>query len=173
MDPRMSPNLPRREEVLFSGNENLVGSGSSFLRETRGVDSGPHRDSGEIVPMAHDRLDPWTPSSEEGDRDDRIHDRRPCRRYVWIINGAGQFVIRCKVDNVSESGLHATAPKSAKLAVGNRFEMRLASENGTGNSPSFAPSLGYATVIRTEPCNLEASRIGFAMRFDVPQLGLT
>ena len=95
--------------------------------------------------------------------------RRPFERDLWIIDGPSQLIVRCKTDNVSETGLHATAPIGAGLAVGKRFETHLAPENWRGGSPGVAPSLGYATVVRTDLPNAQPGRVGFALHFDSPQ----
>ncbi|HUN81927.1 MAG TPA: hypothetical protein VMV81_10520 [Phycisphaerae bacterium] len=98
----------------------------------------------------------------------RQHDRRSCDRIVWIFGGSNHSLIRCRVDNLSETGLHATAPRTAHVLVGNRFETRLATERPDA-SAAAARNLGYATVTRTEPDEGGKGRIGFALCFDVPQ----
>jgi hypothetical protein len=84
-------------------------------------------------------------------RDHREYARRPVECDLWLIDGEAQYVLRCKTDDVSDAGLHATAPVGFGLAVGQRFEARIASPHYAGPmSTHLAASLGYATVIRTE-----------------------
>ncbi len=106
--------------------------------------------------------------------DQRDYSRQQLRCDLWLTEMESQTILRCRTDNVSDAGLHATAPIGFGLAVGQRYEARMAA-----GEPDLAPagkhgpkSLGYATVIRTEMHVGDGmpDRIGFAMRFDVPQL---
>ncbi|MBN2561033.1 MAG: hypothetical protein JXQ75_08895 [Phycisphaerae bacterium] len=106
-------------------------------------------------------------------RDQREYARRRIRCDLWLIDGASQSVLRCKTSDIADAGLHATAPVGFGLAVGQRFEARIAAPQSTGAmSAHLATSLGYATVIRTEikVGDNESDRVGCALRFDVPQL---
>lgn len=106
-------------------------------------------------------------------REQRSYSRRRLQLDLWLIDVGSQTVVRCKTDDVSDAGLHATSPIGYGLAIGQRFEARVAN---TGmiqqSSPQLAPSLGYATVVRLEmhAADREPHRVGFAIRFDVPQL---
>ena len=103
----------------------------------------------------------------------RSYSRRPAQCDLWLIDVAAQTIIRCKTDDVSDAGLHATSPLGYGLAIGQRFEARIAeTEPAQAASAFLAPSLGYATVIRIEidVTGPSAHRVGFAVRFDVPQL---
>lgn len=106
-------------------------------------------------------------------RDNRGYARRPVECDLWLIDEGAQNVLRCKTDDVSDAGLHATAPVGFGLAVGQRFEARIADPHKAGPmSTHLAESLGYATVIRTEIKVGEnrPDRVGCALQFDVPQL---
>jgi hypothetical protein len=109
----------------------------------------------------------------ENRREQRDYSRHPIRCDLWLIDAESQSVLRCKTNNVSDAGLAASAPIGYGLAVGQRYEVRLAErQNAVGASPHRAASLGYATIIRS---GIELSgdlpdRVGFAARFDVPQL---
>ena len=106
-------------------------------------------------------------------RDQREYARRHVRCDLWLIDGASQAVLRCKTNDIADAGLHATAPIGFGLAVGQRFEARIAAAQTTGAmSAHLAASLGYATVIRTEirVGDDKPDRVGCALRFDVPQL---
>jgi len=103
----------------------------------------------------------------------RAYSRRKAEFDLWLIDTATQSVVRCKTNDVSDAGLHATSPIGYGLAIGQRFEARIADAGlRDGFSPQVAPSLGYVTIVRIElqvgPS--ESHRIGFAIRFDVPQL---
>lgn len=105
--------------------------------------------------------------------DKRDYTRRGKAVNVWLIDLSGQSVLRCRTDNVSDAGLHAYAPIGFGLGVGQRYEVRMA--GGVEGAPlgaHLSKSLGYATVIRTEMHVGIGSqdRIGFAVRFDSPQL---
>lgn len=106
-------------------------------------------------------------------REQREYSRRPVACDVWLIDGASQYVLRCKTDDISDAGLHLTAPIGFGLAIGQRFEARIAAPQMSGPmSAHLASSLGYATVIRTEikVGDQRPDRVGCAMQFDVPQL---
>lgn len=119
-------------------------------------------------------FDRWGLLSRNINRQDRrIYSRRHVKLDVWLIDVASQTVLRCKANDISDAGLHATSPIGYGLAVGQRFEARIANTNGPeAKSPYLAPCLGYVTIVRVE-FDLERPdrhRIGFALRFDVPQL---
>lgn len=106
--------------------------------------------------------------------DHRDYARRPVQVDVWLVDPQTQTILRCKTRDVSDAGLHAIAPIGFGLAIGQRYEARIVSTPpGKPISPNhITKSLGYGTVIRTE---MQANgdhedRIGFALRFDVPQL---
>ena len=108
-----------------------------------------------------------------GRKDLRDYARRKLACEVWIVDPTSQSVLRCKTNNISDAGLHATAPIGYGLAVAQRFEVRITGEATARTvSAHLAKSLGYATVIRTEilVSNDKPDRVGFAVRFDVPQL---
>lgn len=106
-------------------------------------------------------------------RDQREYSRRRIECDLWLIDGPSQSVLRCKTDNLSDAGLHVTAPIGYGLGVGQRFEARIAPPRmGSAMSAHLASSLGYATVIRTEirAGDDRPDRVGCALQFDVPQL---
>ena len=119
-------------------------------------------------------FDRWGLLSGELDhREQRTYSRRKGKFDLWLIDVTSQSVVRCKTDDISDAGLHATSPIGYGLAVGQRFEARIANaSNLKATSPRLAPSLGYATIVRLEinAGREEAHRVGFAIRFDVPQL---
>lgn len=105
--------------------------------------------------------------------DRRDYTRRPMSCDVWLLDPHGDSVLRCKSDDVSDAGIRATASVGFGLAVGQRYEVRVANgvEPGCGDG-YLGASLGYATVIRTEVQvhSAKQDRVSFAVRFDVPQL---
>jgi len=106
-------------------------------------------------------------------RNRREYSRRQIECDLWLIDGPSQSVLRCKTDNLSDAGLHVTAPIGYGLAVGQRFEARIAPPRvSSAMSAHLASSLGYATVVRTEIKVGEdgGDRVGCALQFDVPQL---
>lgn len=118
-------------------------------------------------------LDRWGLLSGDSMRDQRNYLRRGVQCDLWLVDGASQSVVRCKTDDISDAGVFATAPVGYGLAVGQRYEIRIAATpEFAGTSPYQAPSLGYGTVIRLEfdVAKGESHRVGFAIRFDVPQL---
>ncbi len=121
-------------------------------------------------------FDRWGISTRRGDRfDKRDYDRKHAQCDLWLIDVSSQSILRCKTNNVSDAGLHAVAPVGFGLAVGQRYEVRLAPPNTTPRplSEQWAKSLGYATVVRTEirvDDEKPDHHVGFAVRFDVPQL---
>lgn len=105
--------------------------------------------------------------------DRREYNRRGAELDLWLIDANSQSVLRCKTDNVSDAGMHITAPIGFGLAVGQRFEARIATPRPSGvASAPLAASLGYTTVVRTEirVGDGRPDRVGCAVLFDVPQL---
>ena len=103
----------------------------------------------------------------------RAYSRRKAGFDLWLIDTPSQSVVRCKTIDVCDAGLHATSPIGFGLAIGQRFETRIADAKlADRSSPQLAPSLGYATIVRIElqVDHGESHRIGFALRFDAPQL---
>jgi hypothetical protein len=120
-------------------------------------------------------FDRWGVTSSRTRRlEKRDYDRKYTQCDLWLIDLSSQSILRCKTNNVSDAGLHAFAPVGFGLAVGQRYEIRLAPPNSTPRplSDHWAKSLGYATVIRTEihVGDEKPDHVGFAVRFDVPQL---
>jgi len=105
--------------------------------------------------------------------DRREYTRHRAELDLWLIDANSQSVLRCKTDNVSDAGMHVTAPIGFGLAVGQRFEARIATPPPSGiASAPLAASLGYTTVVRTEIAvgDGKPDRVGCAVLFDVPQL---
>lgn len=124
----------------------------------------------ETLPM----FDRWRLDGFRDERSDkRDYTRRPMACDIWLIDLGGQSVLRCKTDNVGDAGLHAHAPIGFGLAVGQRYELKMTQNTARAVlGPHPAKSLGYGTVIRTEMKlgSGASDRIGFAIRFDTPQL---
>jgi hypothetical protein len=119
----------------------------------------------------HGRLGIATARTTTADR--REYNRRRAEFDLWLIDANSQSVLRCKTDNVSDAGMHVTAPIGFGLAVGQRFEARIATPQPSGvASAPLAASLGYTTVVRTEIAvgDGRPDRVGCAVLFDVPQL---
>lgn len=100
----------------------------------------------------------------------RDHLRRNTKWELWILSMPSRAILRCITDNVSQDGLHATAPVGFGLAVGQRYEIRLSNSRLPKKSVDQVAPLGYGTVVRTEFQNSHSDchRVGFAMRFDTP-----
>jgi len=110
---------------------------------------------------------------DAGQRDQRDYMRRRIECDMWLIDPLSQSVTRCMTGDISDAGLHATAPVGFGLAVGQRYEVRIACrQSDVTSSPHLAKSLGFATVIRARIKTGEGKpdRVGCALRFDVPQL---
>src|SRR5262245_43434453 len=60
------------------------------------------------TPPTFDRwgLGPWR--AQRTDR--RDYTRRMLACDLWLLDLSGQSVLRCKTDDISDAGLHATAP---------------------------------------------------------------
>lgn len=119
-------------------------------------------------------LDRWGLLSQDSKLiERRAYSRRKAGFDLWLIDTPSESVVRCKTNDVCDAGLHATSPIGFGLAIGQRFETRIADTKlADRSSPQLAPSLGYATIVRIElqADRGESHRIGFALRFDVPQL---
>jgi hypothetical protein len=103
-------------------------------------------------------------------RENREHHRRQVDQELWLTDMSGENVLNCRCRNLSAGGLHATAPVGFGLAVGQRYQLRLAAGTGHGGSLLFGDSLGYATVIRTHlKLDDDEESVDFAARFDSPQ----
>ena len=103
----------------------------------------------------------------------RSYARRKIQCELFLIDRNTDSILRCLTEDISDAGLYATAPIGYGLAIGQRYELRIAC--GSGLRPSSAemvPSLGFATVTRLEidVQRGDAHRVGFSMKFDVPQL---
>jgi hypothetical protein len=106
-------------------------------------------------------------------RDQREYTRRQIECDVWLVDVASRAVLRCRTRDLSDAGVCASAPVGFGLAVGQRYEVRIACRQSDGaTSAHLGTSLGFATVIRTEITVGEAQsdRVGCALSFDVPQL---
>jgi hypothetical protein len=119
------------------------------------------------------RMQPALESTQRWDQ--REYSRRALHCDVWLIDAESQCVLRCKTDDVSDAGLHVTAPIGFGLGVGRRFEARIATPQqttGHGGGSHLGDSLGYATVIRTEikVDEQRTDRVSCALQFDVPQV---
>ena len=116
----------------------------------------------------------WKLANRRANRlDQRDYTRRGIACDVWLTDVGSRSVLRCKTDDISDAGLHATAPVGYGLAVGQRYEVRIARQDAMSHdSLPVTKTLGYATVIRTEMRigGERPDRVGFAVRFDVPQL---
>ncbi len=108
-----------------------------------------------------------------GHQEQRSYCRRSVSTDIWLIDGVAQRVVRCKLSDACDAGLRASSPIGYGLAVGQRYEVRIAPNiSSQPTSPHLGRSLGFATIVRIE---LEVEdgdqhRIGFAAKFDVPQL---
>jgi len=103
----------------------------------------------------------------------RDYARRQMDCDVWLLDLQSQSVLRCKTDDICDAGLHASSPVGFGLAIGQRYEVRVADRHGIHViSPQLAKSLGYGTIVRTELRinDDDPHRVGFALRFDLPQL---
>lgn len=120
------------------------------------------------------RFDYWGLGPGHTDQhEQREYARRDIECDVWLVDAASQSILRCRTNDISDAGLHATAPVGFGLAVGQRYEVRIASRQSDGAvSPHLAQTLGYGTIIRTEirVGDDHPDRVGCALRFDVPQL---
>ena len=111
-------------------------------------------------------------TSRRGRIDKRDYDRRRLNCDLWMIDSSSQSVLRCKTVDISDAGLHGTAPVGFGLALGQRYEIRIANTESARGSAYLGAALGYATVIRIEfqVDTAKQDRVGFAVRFDAPQL---
>ncbi len=103
----------------------------------------------------------------------RDYSRRSIHCNLWMIDVESQSVLRCKTTDISDAGLSGSAAIGFGLAIGQRYELRIANGGTSGeSSPQLATPLGYGTVVRSgiEVDEGEVDRVGFALRFDVPQL---
>ena len=78
-------------------------------------------------------------------------------------------VLRCAADNISEGGLHLTAPVGYGFAVGQRYEILVGRGQDGGEQASLLGEGHYATIVRTEfLINDQGDRVGVGLRFDQP-----
>lgn len=103
--------------------------------------------------------------------DRRSHPRQALDHEIWLLDPMTLMVFRCRALNISETGLLASAPASFGLAVGQRYEVRIAPHVSNQLARHQTVSLGYVTVIRSRHGTSPRpdSRTSFAMRFDVPR----
>lgn len=113
---------------------------------------------------------PPTLTAETHATDQRSFLRRDVEQDLWLIDMLGETVLRCRCLNLSAGGLYASAPVGYGLAVGQRYELRLAPGKGRSSSLLLGDTLGYATVIRTQFNHQSAQEpVAFVARFDAPQ----
>jgi len=119
-------------------------------------------------------FEPWTPGAGCKLRSDqRDYARRKLQCELWLIDAGAAAVFRCKTEDISDAGLLARAPVGYGIAVGQRYELRIAPDLTTPvKTAHMAPSLGYGTVTRTKLHVGDGGEdvVRFAVRFDVPQL---
>ncbi len=117
-------------------------------------------------------FDRWGLGTQRTRTDRRDYMRRTLGCDLCLLDLAGRSVLRCRTDDVSDAGIHAAAPVGFGLAIGQRYEVRMPGGSPEDGDGLLGISLGYATVIRTEVevGDGDSDRIGFALRFDVPQL---
>lgn len=95
--------------------------------------------------------------------------RREAGFWAGLVTLAGSEVLRCKPDNVSEGGLHLTAPVGYGFAVGQRYEVLVGRGEGSTEQGGFLGEGHYATVVRTEfLINDQGDGVGVGLRFDQP-----
>jgi len=110
---------------------------------------------------------------QEAGRNRRTYSRRGIRCEIFLVDQWSDSVLRCRTDDICDAGLHATGPIGFGLAVGQRYEVRIAAgETGHIATVDMIPSLGYATVTRLEidVNGADTHCVGFGLKFDVPQL---
>lgn len=103
----------------------------------------------------------------------RSYSRRKIQCELFLIDRNTDTVLRCRTEDVSDAGLYATAPIGYGIGIGQRYELRIASGDAArASSAEMIPSLGFATVTRLEidVQRGDSHRVGFSMKFDVPQL---
>lgn len=115
------------------------------------------------------RIQPAAPLAPADEH--RIHNRRHVDVELWMTDLSGETTLRCTCRNLSAGGVFAVTPLGYGMAVGQRYELRMIPEvAASGRSFFFSDSLGYGTVIRTQPIfGDEAGEIGVSIRFDKPQ----
>jgi len=101
--------------------------------------------------------------------DQRSSDRQGRILQAMLVRSDGAKVGPCATDNLSEGGLHLTAPVGYGLAVGQRYEvMLIASETGSDRAEMVNEG-HFATVVRT--CihtTKEVDHVSVGLRFDQP-----
>lgn len=102
------------------------------------------------VPSALPAVSERPPTRSADEPDLREHHRRPVDLDIFLTDLSGQTVLRCNCLNLSAGGIYATAPVGYGLAVGQRYELRISSPPAGGDNFLLGPSLGYATIIRTQ-----------------------
>ena len=109
-----------------------------------------------------------------GQSENRDYQRRPIQCDIWLIDSKNQVILRCRTQDVSDAGVRGSAPIGFGLAVGQRYESRMAHGGADPRSgpPTTLRSLGFGTVTRTDILvgGERPDRVTFALRFDVPQL---
>ena len=107
-----------------------------------------------------------------GQSNRRRYMRRQVDCEIFLVDRQTNNVLRCRTDDISDAGIRATGPIGYGLAVGQRYEVRIASGRADRiASMEMIPTLGFASVARLEiDVQRGSHRVGFALKFDVPQL---
>ncbi len=93
--------------------------------------------------------------------------RREAGFWAGLITLDGREVLRCRADNISEGGMHVSAPIGYGFAVGQRYEVLVGRGDSEAQQNSFLGEGHYATVVRTEfLIDDDGDAVGVGLRFD-------
>lgn len=116
----------------------------------------------ELHPDADDRVEA---GSVIGERREGV--RREAGFWAGLITLDGREVLRCRADNISEGGMHLSAPIGYGFAVGQRYEVLVGRDDDGARQSGFLGEGHYATVVRTEfLIDDDGDAVGVGLRFD-------
>lgn len=100
----------------------------------------------------------------------RTQPRIPDRLSACLVplNGADEIV--CETDDLAEGGIHVTVPVGYGIAVGQRFELKLAAPGASlGMGPLLTRAGHLATVVHSRlHVHDGEDHVGVGLRFDRP-----
>jgi c-di-GMP-binding flagellar brake protein YcgR len=102
---------------------------------------------------------------------ENVSERRRHRRVrlacpVWFIGEDGTTVLRCRTQDVSNSGALAILPTGSAPQIGQRVCLRMALPYETRDTYVLTSYEGHATVVRTCPSDQEDNAVGVGLQFE-------
>ncbi|MBN1488547.1 MAG: hypothetical protein JXA69_01415 [Phycisphaerae bacterium] len=101
--------------------------------------------------------------------DKRRRVRRAASRDAYLIDASGRTVLRCRVQDLSRTGMYATVPVGFGLTVGQCYDICLGRRQEPRSARRYDVASCTGSIIRTDLLSSEdAHYLGIAVQFDMP-----